>query len=89
MIKPMYDSILKHNDKSQMIRRKTHNLTQSRAQIDPIDCQIKGFSFRDFEAKIWHLIGNFSSFFRQNLDFRHSLDMEMSLEDEAIKRFKD
>ena len=28
---------------------KTHNLTQSRAQINPINRRIHGFSFRDFE----------------------------------------
>ena len=30
---------------------KTRNLTQSRAQNDPINRQINGFSFRDFEDK--------------------------------------
>ena len=28
---------------------KTRNLTQSRARNDPINCQIYGFSFRDFK----------------------------------------
>ena len=28
---------------------KTRNLTQSRAQNDPINCRIHGYPFRDFE----------------------------------------
>ena len=32
---------------------KTSNLTQSHAQNDPINCQIHGFSFRDFEDEVW------------------------------------
>ena len=31
----------------------------------------------------------FSSLFRGNLDFKHSLDAEMSLEEKETKRFKD
>ena len=68
---------------------KKHNLTRSHTRINPINRQIKGFSFRKFKDKIRHLRGNFSLFFRQNLDFKYSLDMEMSLEEEEIKRFKD
>ena len=60
----IYDLKLKDNDTRQKIRMKTHNVTQSRAQIDPIDRQIKGFFFRNFEDEIRHSIGNFSLFFR-------------------------
>ena len=65
-----------------------HNLTWSRAQIDPIVHWIIGFSFRDYEDKIWHSRGNFSLFFWRNLEFKYSLDVKMSLEEEEIKRFK-
>ena len=68
---------------------KMHNLTQSHARIDPIDHWIKGFSFHDFEDIIWHSIGDFSLFFWRNVNFKHSLDAEMSLEEEEIKRFED
>ena len=67
---------------------KTLNLTRSRARIDPIDCRIKGFSFRNFEDEIRHSRGDFTLFFQQNLDFKHSLDAKMSLEKEEVKRFK-
>ena len=47
----IYDSKLKSNAKWQKIKIKTHNLTQSRAQNDPINCRMHGYSFRDFEDK--------------------------------------
>ena len=59
-----------------------HNLTQSRAQIDH---WIKDFSFGDFEDKVWHSRGEFSLFFQRNLDFKHSLDVELSLKEEEMK----
>ena len=65
-----------------------HNLTRNHAPIDSIDGRIKGFSFRDYEEKIRQLIGDFSLFFQQNLDFKDS-DVKMSLEVEEIKGFKD
>ena len=68
---------------------KMHNLTWSCAWIDPNGCWIKGFLFREVEEKIWHSKGNFTLFFWQNLDFKYTLDAEMSLEEEEIKRFKD
>ena len=37
-IRLMYDSKLQSNDTSLKIRRKMYNLTQSRDQIEPIDC---------------------------------------------------
>ena len=70
------------------IKRKTHNLTRDSARNDPIGRQIKGFSFCDFKDDRQHLRGKFSLFFRKNLTFNHSLDVEMSLEKEN-KRFKD
>ena len=65
--------------------RKCKHLTQMHAQIDSHDC----FSFCEFKDKIRHSRGDFFLFFRQTLDFKHSLDAEMSLEEEEIKRFKD
>ena len=50
---------------------------------------IKGFLFCDFVDKIWHSRGDFSLFFRRNLDFKHSLNVEIDLEEDEIKRFKD
>ena len=66
-----------------------HYLTRSRARIDPIDRQIKVFSFRNLEDEIYHSRGNLSLFFQQNHDFKPSLETEMSLEEEKIKKFKD
>ena len=68
---------------------KTHNLTRSHARIDPIDIWIKGFSLCEFEDEIQHSRGDFSLFFQQNLDFKHSLDTKMSLKEKEIKRSKD
>ena len=85
----IYDSKLKYNDIGLRITMKTHNLNRSRARIDPIDRWIKGFLFCNFEDEIRHSRGNFSLFFLRNLYFKHSLDAEMSLEEEEMKRFKD
>ena len=68
-----------------MIRRKTHSLTQSHARNDLINRQIKGFSFCNLKNKAWCSRGDFFLFSLQNLDFNHSLENEMSLE-EAKKR---
>ena len=57
--------------------------------MDLIDGRIKGFSFRNFEDKIWHSRDDFSLFFQRNIDFKHSLDTEIDLEEDEIKRFKD
>ena len=57
------------------------NLTRSRARNDPINRRIQGFSFRNFENKVWHLRYDFFQFSRPILDFKHYLDAEMSLED--------
>ena len=84
-IQLIYYSKLKSNDTRQKIRRKTHNLTW----YDPIDCWTKGFSFHEFESEFHNSIDEISLFFWQNLDFKHSLDAKMSLEEKEIKRFKD
>ena len=68
---------------------KKYNLIWSRAWIDQINRWIKGFSFLDFEDKIQNSRGNFSLFFWWNLDFKHSRDAKMSLEEEEINKFKD
>ena len=62
-IQLIYYSKLKDNDIGQKIRRKTRNLTQSRARNDRIDCRIKGLSFHNFDEKIRHSRGDFSLFF--------------------------
>ena len=70
--------------------RKTRNLTRRYAWNDPIDRQIKGFWLCNFENEVQSSRGDFFRFFLQNLDFKHSLDMKMSLEEEEeSKRFKD
>ena len=61
---------------------KTLYLTQSRAQNDPINCQIQGLSFRDFKNKVLRSRCDFFLFSQPIIDFKHSLDTEMSLEDE-------
>ena len=68
---------------------KTRNLTQSRARNDPINYRIQDFSFRDFKNKVWRSRCDFFRFPRLIFDFKHSLDVEMSLEDVEIKRFSD
>ena len=68
---------------------KTLNLTQSRTRNDPINRRIQGFSFRDFENDIRHSRWGFFQFSRPILDLKHSLDTEMILEGEEVKRFSD
>ena len=66
---------------------KTLNLTRSRARNDPINRWILGFSFRDFKNEVRHLRCDFFRFSQPILDFKCSLDAEMSLEEEEFKRF--
>ena len=47
----IYASKLKSNAKYRNIKMKTRNLTQSSPQNDPINHQMHGFSFHDFEDK--------------------------------------
>ena len=58
-------------------------------QSNPINCRIQGFSFHDFENKVWRSICDFFRFPWSISDFKHSMDAEMSLEDAKIKRFSD
>ena len=88
-IKLIYDLKLKYNDIGRNIRRKTQILTRDSAQINPINRQIKGFSFLEFEDYRWHPRINFSLFSQQIITIKHSSDVEMSLEAKGIKRFKD
>ena len=60
---------------------KRRNLTQSRAWIDPLNRQIQGFSFRDFENKVWCSRCDFFRFFQPILNFKHSSDAEIILEE--------
>ena len=59
------------------------------AQNDPINHQIKGFSFRDFEDDHRHSRSDFSLLSPRNSTFKHSLDAEINLEDKESKIFKD
>ena len=68
---------------------KTHNLTQDNDRNDLIDCRIKGFSLWYFEDDRQHSRGEFPLFFQRNLIFNHSLESEMSLEEEESEIFKD
>ena len=63
------------------------NLTQSRARNNLINRWIQGFSFYDFENKVWHSRYDFFQFSRRILDFKHYLDTETSLEYVEFKRF--
>ena len=68
---------------------KTRNLTQSRAWNDPINHRIKSFSFCDFENKVRRSWCDFFWFSPPILDFKYSLDVEMSLTEVEIKWFED
>ena len=72
-----------------MIKKKKHNINRDSSRNDPIDCQIKGFSFCDFEDDCRHSRRKFSLFFQQNLTSNHSLDAEINLEEEESERFND
>ena len=77
----IYDSKLKSNATSRIFRRKTRNLNQSRARNYLIDRSIKGFSFHNFKNKVRRSRVDFFRFSPQNLDFKYSVDAEMSLEE--------
>ena len=63
------------------------NLSRIRAQNDPINRRIHGFSSRTFENEVRQWRCDFFQFYQPILDFKYSLDAEMSLEDEEFKRF--
>ena len=84
-IKLIYNSKCKSNAKESYIRMETRNLIQSHARNDSINRQIRGFSFCDFKNKVWRSRYDFFRFFQPILDFKHSLDAEMSLEELEIK----
>ena len=65
------------------------NLTRSRAQNDLINFQIQGFLFYDFENEVWCSRCDLFLFSQLILDSKHSLDVEMSLEEKDIKRLSD
>ena len=66
-----------------------HNLTQDSDRNDPINRQIQGFSFRNFENDYRCSRGEFSLFNGRNLASNHFVDAEMILEVIGSKRFKD
>ena len=69
--------------------RKIRIPTRDSARNDPIDCQIKGFLFCNFEDECRHSRIDFSLFSPRNLTFKHSVDVEIDLEAKESKRFKD
>ena len=58
--------------------KKKCNLTRDSDQNDPINHQIYGFSFRDFENDLQYSRGKFSLIDRWNLTFNQLVDTEMS-----------
>ena len=85
----IYDLKLKSNVIRRNIKRKIWMLTWYSTRNDPIDCQIKGFSFCNFEDDLLYSRSEFPLFSPQNLIFKHSLDAEIDIEDKESKRFKD
>ena len=63
---------------------KTHNLTQSRAQNDPINSQMHGYSSRDLQDKHCHSGCDFSFSSGSIFDFKYSLDAETCQEEKEI-----
>ena len=84
----IYNSKLKSNVIGRKIRTKTRFVTQDSARIDLIVRRSKGFSFCEFEDDHWCSKIDFSLFSQQNLSFKCSSDVEMSLEAKGRKRFK-
>ena len=64
-------------------------LTKNSTRNAPNDRRIKGSSFHDFKDEFWYSRSDFSLFSQRNLTFKHSLDMEINLEEEESKKFKD
>ena len=69
--------------------RKIHNLTQEHNQNGPIYCQMKDFYFALEKIDLWSLGNESRLFLQQNLDFKHFVDVELSLEEDQNKGFKD
>ena len=81
-IRLIYHSKLKSNATRRKIKKNSHILTRSRTRNDLINCRIKGFSSRNFENEVRYLSGDFFLFSSPNLDFKCSLDVETSQEEE-------
>ena len=88
-INQIYDSKMKFDIIGREIRSKTRILTLDSTQNDPTYRRIKSFSFCDFKDDRRHSRIDFSLFSPQNLTFKYSLDVEIDLEDEESKIFKD
>ena len=61
--------------------------TKSCTRNDLIDSQIKDFCLTFLKMDIWNSSSDFSLFFRPNLNFKDSLDAEMSIDEVETKRF--
>ena len=71
------------------IIKKTCNLTQHCARNDPINRRIKTFHFAFWKTTIQRSSYEFFHLIWWNIDFKHSLDAELSLKEDQNKRFKD
>ena len=67
---------------------KTCNLTRNCTRDDTINCRIKAFHYVIRKIKIQSSINKFFVLPKKNLNFEHSLDMELSLEEDQNKIFK-
>ena len=81
-------SKLKYNITRRKIMKKTCNVAQNRAQNDPIHCRIKAFHSAFWKTKIQSSSSKFFMFSQWNLDFKYSLDAEMTLEEEENEILK-
>ena len=66
----------------------TRSLTHICDQIDPINCRNQGYSSKFGNRDSWSSSVDFFLVDRRNLDIKHFVDTEMSLEAIGIKRFK-
>ena len=66
---------------------KTRSLTKNCDRIDPINHRNQGYSSKSKNRDSWSSSVDFFLVDCRNLDLKHSLDVEMSLEEIRIKRF--
>ena len=66
----------------------TRSLTHNYDRIDPINRQNQGYSSKFRKSRSWSTSANFFLVDRRNVDLKHSVDAEMSLEVIGNKRFK-
>ena len=64
-------------------------LTRDNDRIDPIDCRIGDYSFRELKREHRCSRDKLSLINQRNLTFNHSVDAESSVEEIRSERFKD